>query len=231
MKRQSVVLQAIIDIMPLSIAVTPWGFLCGSLAIEAGFSAWQAQLLSLLVFAGAAQLSGINLIGIGTSLPALINSTAMISSRHLLYSAACEKDVRHLSLIKRVVFAFLLTDELFAVISHYQEKYGVFNYRYAVVAGGVFYIIWNLSTLVGIILAKSIGGIEELGLDFAIAAIFIAMTVPRLKGFALITAAAVSGVLAVGFALIGFQQGLMVAGLIGMALGYFLTEKGFRWKK
>lgn len=231
MKKRSVVFQAIIDVMPLSIAVTPWGFLCGSLAIEAGFSAWQAQLLSLLVFAGAAQLSGINLIGTGTTLPALLNSTAMISSRHLLYSAAHEKDIRHLPLFKRVIFAFLLTDELFAVVSHYQEKHGTFNYRYAVIAGGVFYIIWNLSTLLGIVLAKSIGGIEALGLDFAIAAIFIAMTVPRLKGFALLTAAGVSGGLAVGFALINFQQGLMVAGLIGMALGYFLTEKGITWKK
>lgn len=218
--------QAVIDVMPLSLAVIPWGILCGSLAIEAGLSAWQAQLMSLLVFAGAAQLSGVNLIGAGTTLSGLLNSTAMISSRHLLYSAAFEKDIRHLSLPKRLLFAFLLTDEMFAVVTTYQEKHGKFIYRYAVIAGATFYAVWNLATLVGIVSAKSISNIDELGLDFAIAAIFIAMTVPRIKGLPLLMAASVSGVLAVCFELTQFRHGLMVAGMVGMAVGYFLTERG-----
>ncbi|PIE46194.1 MAG: branched-chain amino acid ABC transporter permease [Gammaproteobacteria bacterium] len=215
----------------ISLAVIPWGILCGSLAIEAGLSAWQAQLMSLLIFAGAAQLSGVNLIGTGTTLSGLLNSTLMISSRHLLYSAAFEKDIRHLSLPKRILFAFLLTDEMFAVVTAYQEKYGKFIYRYAIISGAVFYAVWNVATLIGIISAKSIGHIDELGLDFAIAAIFIAMTVPRIKGFSLLMAAGISGILAVWFELTQFKHGLMVAGLIGMAVGYFLTEKGLTWKK
>lgn len=231
MKQKNINLQAIIDVIPLSLAVIPWGILCGSLAIEAGLSAWQAQLMSLLIFAGAAQLSGINLMGAGTTLTGLLNSTAMISSRHLLYSAAFEKDIRHLSLPKRVLFAFLLTDEMFAVVTAYQEKYGKFIYRYAIISGATFYAVWNIATLVGILSAKSISNIDELGLDFAIAAIFIAMTVPRIKGFPLLMAAGISGALAVWFELIHFKHGLMVAGLIGMAVGYFLTEKGITWKK
>ncbi len=231
MKSKNINLQAIIDVTPLSLAVIPWGILCGSLAIEAGLSAWQAQLMSLLIFAGAAQLSGINLIGAGTTLPGLLNSTAMISSRHLLYSAAYEKEIRHLSLPRRLLFAFLLTDEMFAVASAYQEKHGVFNYRYAIVSGATFYAVWNLATLVGVLSAKSIENIDKLGLDFAIAAIFIAMTVPRIKGFPLLIAVSTSGILAVWFELIQFKHGLMVAGLIGMAVGYFLTEKGLTWKK
>ncbi len=175
MKAVNLTQQAMIDIIPLSLAVIPWGILCGSLAIEAGLSAWQAQLMSLLIFAGAAQLSAINLMGAGTTLPALLNSTAMISARHLLYSAAHEGDIRHLPWIKRVVFAFFLTDEMFAVVSAYREKHGKFHYRYAVVAG------------------------VTLGLDFAIAAIFIAMTVPRMRGLPLFMAAGVSGLLAVYF--------------------------------
>lgn len=231
MKSKNINLQAIIDVTPLSLAVIPWGILCGSLAIEAGLSAWQAQLMSLLIFAGAAQLSGINLIGAGTTLSGLLNSTAMISSRHLLYSAAYEKEIRHLSLPKRLVFAFLLTDEMFAVASAYQEKHGVLNYRYAIVSGAAFYAVWNLATLVGVLSAKSIENIDKLGLDFAIAAIFIAMTVPRIKGFPLLVAVSTSGILAVWFELMQFKHGLMVAGLIGMAIGYFLTEKGLIWKK
>ncbi len=231
MTTKKITLQAIVDVMPLSLAVIPWGVLCGSLAIEAGLSAWQAQLMSLLIFAGAAQLSGVNLIGTGTTLSGLLNSTVMISSRHLLYSAAFEKNIRHLSLPKRVLFAFLLTDEMFAVVTAYQEKYGQFIYRYAIISGATFYAVWNVATLIGIISAKSISHIDELGLDFAIAAIFIAMTVPRIKGLPLLMAAGISGILAVWFELTQFKHGLMAAGLIGMAVGYFLTEKGLTWKK
>ncbi len=231
MKSKVTAIQAIVDIMPLSLAVIPWGILCGASAIEAGFSAWQAQLLSLLVFAGAAQLSGINLIGGGTTLSGLLNTTAMISARHLLYSAAFEKEIRHLSLAKRLLFAFLLTDEMFAVVSAYQEKHGIFVYRYAIISGASFYAVWNVATLVGILSATSISNIDELGLDFAIAAIFIAMTVPRIKGLPLLVAALISGSLAVVFHAISFQHGLLIAGPLGMFVGYVLTEKGMTWKK
>lgn len=231
MKPVSQTKQAVFDMMPLSLAVIPWGILCGSLAIEAGLSAGQAQLMSLLVFAGAAQLSAVNLIGTGATLPAVLNSTAMISARHLLYSAAHEGDIRQLSWFKRVLFAFFLTDEMFAVVSAYREKHGAFHYRYAVVTGATFYMVWNVATAVGIWSAKSIEHMDELGLEFAIAVIFIAMTVPRIKGFPLLAAVLASGLLAVYFEAVHFQQGLMVAGLIGMAVGYVLTEKGVTWKK
>ena len=42
------------DMLPLCLAVLPWGVLTGALAIQAGFSLAQCQALSLLVFAGAA---------------------------------------------------------------------------------------------------------------------------------------------------------------------------------
>ncbi len=164
--------QALIDILPLSLAVIPWGILCGSLAIEAGMSAWQAQLMSLLVFAGAAQLSASNLIGAGVALPSLLNSTLMISARHLLYSATYAKHIRHLPLIKRAAFAFFLTDEMFAVASAHQEKHQFFSYRYALVSGVAFYVVWNLATLAGIVFAKSLD-INAMGLDFAIAVISV----------------------------------------------------------
>ncbi|PIE45208.1 MAG: branched-chain amino acid ABC transporter permease [Gammaproteobacteria bacterium] len=223
-------LQAVIDAIPLGVSVTPWGILFGSLAIQAGLSAWQGQLMSLLVFAGAAQMSGVAIMGAGGNLSSLLNSTVMISARHLLYSAAYRDDIRDLPLVKRVVFAFLLTDEMFAIAHADREKHGRFDYAYAVVSGFAFYLIWNAATLVGIVAAQSVQGIEDLGLDFAIAATFIAMTVPRLKGRVMLIAVVISGALSVILEWADVQNALMIAGLVGMAVGYILTERGVRWK-
>ncbi len=223
--------QAILAAVPLGVSCTPWGILFGSLAIQTGFSMWQSQLLSLLVFAGAAQMSGVAVMGAGGALSELLNSTLMISSRHLLYSATYKDEIRHRPFTQRFLFAFLLTDEMFAIAHTDQEKNGKFDYAYAVVSGFAFYVMWNVATFVGIVAAKSVEGIENLGLDFAIAATFIAMTVPRIKGLAMIVAVCVSGILSVILTLLNVGNALMISGLLGMALGYILTERGIEWRE
>lgn len=48
---------------------------------------------------------------------------------------------------------FLLTDEFFALVSHYDRE--TFNRWYALGVGLTFYIAWNLFTLAGIVLGKA----------------------------------------------------------------------------
>lgn len=66
----------------------------------------------------------------------------------------------------------MLTDELFALTSQHDKQQ--FNRWYALGVGLTFYVAWNLFTLAGIVLGSSIPGLEHLGLDFSIAATFIA---------------------------------------------------------
>ena len=53
--RQKALLSAVIkgslDMLPLSLAVLPWGILFGSLAIQRGFTWFEAQLFSAFIFA------------------------------------------------------------------------------------------------------------------------------------------------------------------------------------
>jgi branched chain amino acid efflux pump len=103
---RSVVLRAIRDVLPLAIAVIPWGLLAGSLAIESGLTPLQAQCMSLLVFAGAAQLASLNLIQLASPWIAIFSTTFVISSRHLLYSAVYRQEALKLPRLKRYVLAF-----------------------------------------------------------------------------------------------------------------------------
>ena len=215
-----VIYQATMDVLPLAIAVIPWGILCGSLAIKVGLTAMQAQLMSLLVFAGAAQLASLTLIGGAFS--SIFSSTFVISSRHLLYSAVFRDHVSKKPFLQRCCVAFFLTDEMFAVTIAYLEKHKLFSYCYAVTAGVVFYLIWNVATFVGIHLGSFIPNLEDMGLEFAIAATFIAIVIPSIKNKAILSSVVVSGLSVLILSIMDNEQALIIATLLGMMTGFLV---------
>lgn len=223
--RMALIRRAIVDILPLSIAVIPWGILTGALAIQAGFTPLQAQLMSLLVFAGAAQLSIISLSAAGGGLLSIGASTFMISSRHLLYSITFRQHVVTLPLYWRLVLGFLLTDEMFAVSEANTRRTGVFSLEFAAASGATFYLIWNLATLIGILAGDGLGSLESLGFDFAIVATFIAMTFTELRRIPVFIAVLVSGATAVVLKPYFSDSYIIVAALIGMIAAYLCGER------
>jgi 4-azaleucine resistance transporter AzlC len=211
--------------MPLSLAVIPWGILTGALAIEAGFSAFQAQLMSLIVFAGAAQLSAITLIAAGASLASIFSSTAVISSRHLLYSITFRQHVEALPLRLRLLIGFLLTDEMFAVSQAHSQRSGNFSALFAIVSGVTFYLSWNISTLLGIIAGEYFSELDSIGLDFAIAATFIAMTFAELRNYPVLLAVLLSGCTAVLLQPLLTDSYIVIAAFVGMFGAYMCPDK------
>ncbi|MEP1385725.1 MAG: AzlC family ABC transporter permease [Paraglaciecola sp.] len=220
-----VMLQAMLDIAPLSIAVVPWGILCGSLAVGIGLSGLQAQLMSLFIFAGAAQLAATSLMGAAGSLSSIFSSTFVISARHLLYSAVFRGHVRSSPFLTRVCTAFFLTDEMFAVTCAYIAKHKRYCATYAISLGVAFYVIWNLSTLAGIVLGQHLPNLESLGLEFAIAATFIAIVIPSIKAKSTLIAVVTSGVSVLVLSVFAADYALIVATILGMLAGYFTAEK------
>ena len=220
-------LQAVLETMPLAVAVIPWGILIGALGIQIGLSVWQAQALSLFVFAGAAQLSGVTMIYAGAAPLTIIGSTFVISSRHILYSIIFRQHVLQLPLRWRVSIAFLLTDEMFAVSQAHTERSGQFSAPFALISGITFYLIWNLATLVGIIAGDSIENLHQLGLDFAIAATFIAMTLNEIRQWPIAVAMLVSGVLSVLLKPF-LPDGYIVLSAFAGMVAAFITDQGVK---
>ena len=132
---------------------------------------------------------------------------------------ALRKEVSSLSLKWRVLLGFLLTDELFAVVSSDKAKQARFNPWYAFGGGLLFYLSWNLATLLGVVAGKSIPNLEEWGLDFAIAATFIALIIPLIKNKSTLICVLVSLVSATICALLNIQAGLIISALLGMTCG------------
>lgn len=209
-----------IDVMPLVIAVAPWGILCGAMAIEAGLSPLQAQAMSLLIFGGAVQLAGLGLLGVNAGFTSILSTSAVISSRHLLYSAAFRQHLINEPRRIRWPAAFLLTDEMFALTMTRLSATKQFDLTYSLVTGFVFYVGWNISSFVGIVLGSTIPDLTSLGLEFIVACMFIAMVVPQIQSWPVLLCVTTSGISATYFSLIGFEHGLIISGILGMLVGY-----------
>jgi 4-azaleucine resistance transporter AzlC len=218
-------LQGTIAMIPLSIAVIPWGLLAGSFAIEAGLTSWESQALSAILFAGSAQLVATGMLKAGASLATMLLATFFITSRHLLYSVSMRSKISPLPLKWRLALGFLLTDELFAICGQQSDKQ--FDRWYALGAGLSFYLCWNLATLVGIVAGSYIPAMNELGLEFAVAATFIAIVIPNIKSSPVLISVLVALVLSVLSSHLGIESGLMIASVGGMVAGYLAeTLKG-----
>jgi len=215
-------LHGAIAILPLSLAVAPWGLLAGSMAIEANLSPWQGQGLSAIVFAGAAQLVAIGMLKGGANLASILLTTLLLTSQHLLYGLSMRPVLSNQPLRWRLGLGFLLTDEFFALTSQYDQQQ--FNRWYALGVGLTFYVAWNLFTLAGILLGQSIPHLDQYGLDFSIVATFVALIAPLVRNLATLACVAVSLFCSVLFSYWHWETALVAAGLLGMSAG-FICQK------
>jgi len=209
-------------IVPLSLATAPWGLLAGSMAIEANLTPLQGQGLSAIVFAGAAQLVAIGMLKGGAGVLSILLTTVLLTSQHLLYGMSLRPMIAGLPGRWRAGLGFLLTDELFALTSRYDQQN--FSRWYALGVGLTFYVAWNFFTLLGILLGRSLPGLEHLGLDFSIAATFIALITPVVRNIPALVCVVVSLFCSVLFSYWQWGSALVLSGLAGMTAGFVCSK-------
>jgi len=216
--------KAIMDMMPLNLAVIPWGILCGSLAIQKGFTVLEALLMPILVFAGSAQLVATELIGGNAPLATILFTTFIISSRHFLYGLALRDKMKVLPGKWRYSLGFLLTDELFALSANRKAFKGQVRLIYALASGGSFYLCWLLWNVIGIFAGSFLPDLTSIGLDFAIAVTFIALVIPTIKSIPVLITVIVAGVCSISFKLFNWELDLVISSLLGMLAGYITLQ-------
>ena len=73
--------------LPVILAAAPFGMLFGALAVDNGFTVFEAVLMSATVYAGASQMVGIDLFGDRIAPWLVVLSIFAVNFRHVLYSA------------------------------------------------------------------------------------------------------------------------------------------------
>ncbi|MFU2488023.1 AzlC family ABC transporter permease [Thauera sp. WH-1] len=232
------------DESPLLLGVAPFGMIYGIAALAAGVPAWIAQLASAVVFAGAAQLVIVQMLAAGAGFMPIALTSGLLNLRHVLYSASMAAYVRHLPRRWRLLLAYVLTDEAYAVaVLRYQRRHEAeagsapptdsgateaaeapdHRHWYFLGAGFTLWAGWQLSTAAGLLFGATIPA--EWELDFAVPLTFIALLTLLLREHAGQAAALVAAVGALVFAALPYKLGLVAAIVLGLLAGAWTVRR------
>ena len=218
--------------IPLIVGAIPFGLIFGTLAQSSGLSFGGAMGMSAVVFAGSSQFIALGLLGAGTPLGMIVLTTWVVNLRHLLYAVSLVPYVKHLSQAWKLPLGFWLTDENFMVaIQRYrQDDASPYKHWFQLGSALAMYINWQFCTLIGLTLGQSIPNASAWGLDFAMVATFIGMTIPYLVNRPMVATVMVSAIVALLARGLPHQLGLMVAAIAGILTG-ILTENYLKKEK
>ena len=99
----------------MMVAYVPIGLLWGTLAAGKGFSALEAMLMSIFVYAGASQFVAVDMWREPVPLVLLIATTLVVNLRHVLMSASLSRHIGTVPNGWRYALMYILTDEGWAI--------------------------------------------------------------------------------------------------------------------
>jgi 4-azaleucine resistance transporter AzlC len=214
-----------IDTMPLWLSVAPFGIAYALAAQRAGLDVTQTLGMSLLVFAGASQLTAAGLFASGVDGVSIVLTTLVINLRHVLFTASLAARLRNLSVSQRAGLALWVTDESYA-ISVRRVVAGEAGPMLLLGANFSVYFIWQLSTLTGLLLGGIIPNSLAQGLELVFPLSFTVLLLPYLRARPLWAAALTAAALAlVAKLLLPGTWYIMVGAIGGTVVGAVLEQQ------
>jgi 4-azaleucine resistance transporter AzlC len=209
------------DIAGIVVSSGAFGVVFGLAAQKAGYSIVEAVAMSTIVFAGASQFAAVGLVVVATPWPAIVLVTALLNARHALYSAALAPWLRGVSRRERAAMAHVLTDEAFALtIGHFTRLGRADPGGYWIAAIGSTFIPWNVATVLGFVVGRSIASPNQLGIDVVFPAAMAGLAVGLITGRRALVAVGVAVVVSVIVAIAWDPRAAaVVGGLVGPLVG------------
>ena len=164
------------EISPLAVGVATYGLVFGLLAAQASMSALQTGIMGTIVFAGASQIVAIERIVAGAGAGAALIAGLAINLRLLLIAASVQAELKGRPWWQHLLGIYFSTDENWLLMHAMRNRGAQVGYWYLIGGGSNLLIVWIISTVTGVILAENIPEPTALGLDFAFAAAFIAIS-------------------------------------------------------
>lgn len=217
------------QVAPTLLGVAPFGLIAGALVaqldLDVGAAVLWSSLLSLLVFAGSAQITTTELVAAGAPLGIVIFTGLVINLRMLMYSAALAPHFTDVSLPRRALVAYLLTDQAFAFsVTRFAAAATRHRLAFYVGVASPVWVVWQVSTLCGVLVGADIPA--WLPLDFAIPLTFLALLVPALVDRPTVAAAATSAAVATAGVSLPSSLGVPAGAVAGVAAGVVVARFG-----
>lgn len=160
--------------VPVCLGIIPVGISYGLLSVQTGLSRLQAVLMSVFVMAGSSQLMAVGMIG-SAAVGSIVAAVFFVNLRHIVMSGSVMNGLERAPLRERLLCAFGLCDESFALFS-------LSGSRSAARLLGIntaLYGSWVGSSFAGCVLGQFLPGIISKSFGVAFYAAFLAMLTPN----------------------------------------------------
>lgn len=166
------------DALALAAAIGVVGASFGVLATAAGVSIPITIGMSLLVFAGGSQFLAVAVVVAGGGAVAAVAAGLLLNVRHLPFGLAVSGTVGD-RWPARLLGAHILIDESVAFARAHPP---LARARAAYwLCGSLFFLFWNVGTVVGVLAGSVVPDPDEFGVDAAFPAALLALLLPTLR--------------------------------------------------
>jgi predicted branched-subunit amino acid permease len=208
----------------VSLGIAAWGLVTGVAMAKSGLPLPLAVLMSLLVFAGSAQLAALPLILSGAPIWMVWAIALCVNLRFVIFSAQWRPYLAHLPRWRRMLHGYFTADLNYVVFMARFPEPRPSPEQAPYFWGGVAvnWPSWQLPTMVGLLLADAIP--TEWGFGFAGILALLALMYSLLSDRASWAAAFVAGAAAVAAAALPLKLNVVVAIAAAVALGLLMDH-------
>jgi len=210
--------------VPTLFGIGAWGLVVGVAMVKTGLTVWQALAMTLVVFAGSAQLASLPLIAANAPIWVIFATALVVNLRFVIFSALLAPHFSHLPWKKRFLLGYVAGDMTVAL---FLQKYpseepqlGKLSYLKGLLYPN--WAAWQVGSIAGIFLGSAVP--TEWGLGFAGTLAIICITVPLVASRPALAGVLVAGATAVLGAALPYKLGLLLAVLLGMGVAMFIEE-------
>ena len=162
--------------VPIGLGYLSVSFTFGMKAVGDGLTPVQAVLISLMNLTSAGQFAGLPLMVGGASMIEMALTQLIINLRYALMSLSLgQKLDGSMNTLRRMIFSFANTDEIFAMASSQPGKVG-HTYLYGLMLAPI--IGWSAGTLLGAVAGQLLPAFVRSALGVAIYGMFLAIILP-----------------------------------------------------
>ncbi|MFZ5540070.1 MAG: AzlC family ABC transporter permease [Pseudomonadota bacterium] len=209
-------------VAPALLATGVWGLVTGVAMVKTGLTEWQALGMTLLVFAGTAQMAALPLVAADAPVWVVLAAATVVNLRFVIFSATLWPYLRRFPLHKRLLLGYVTADIAAAVfVARYaqapdDERGRTEQVWFLLGVTTAIWLVWQAGSITGIFVAGTIPG--AWGLDFAAILALLGLTLPMINSRPALAGAAVAAVVAVVAVNLPLKLGVVAAVIAGTAV-------------
>jgi 4-azaleucine resistance transporter AzlC len=209
-------MKALKDALPVMLGYFFVSIAFGIIAKELiGFN---AVLMSALVFAGASQFIALQMLMNKANGYLIVLTTFFVNLRHILMSTYLSRFYRGVSVVKRFLVSFGITDETFAIaVKRFRE--GKADWLYNLKLNILCYISWVSGTVVGLLFGYLIPLSLVDVFSFCLVALFIFIATASVEKKFDVVVAVIAGIVAILLSSLPKGWNIILACLVGCLVG------------